>query len=314
MALPDRGLLLDVLKGSLLTAILFLSYVTFPFFGLIAGFFAPLPAFYYQIKSGTKVGFLILAVNLTVFALVADLTVPILYVLQAGFMGFTIPWLLLKWNSPAKAIAVSVGVTFLLAACTAIAYGIFSGIDIQAGIIKGIELSSEQAVAVYGKQGLTPEEMELFTSSIRQAASLMGKTFPALLFVALGHVAVLNTVVIYRLKGRLKLQLPEKESFITFRNTDYLVWVVIAAGFSMFIPNNSVTQGGLNVLIVCGFIYFIQGMAVTFAFFQRASTPSIVRLIFWLALIFQPYIAFAVAVLGLFDTWGNFRTPKTQNL
>jgi hypothetical protein len=44
MALPGRELLLDALKGGVLTLALFLAYVTFPVIGLLPGIFTPLPA------------------------------------------------------------------------------------------------------------------------------------------------------------------------------------------------------------------------------------------------------------------------------
>jgi hypothetical protein len=40
--------------------------------------------------------------------------------------------------------------------------------------------------------------------------------------------------------------------------------------------------------------------------------PTIIRLIAGLLLIFQPFMVLAVAVLGVFDLWGDFRSPKKQ--
>jgi hypothetical protein len=43
--------------------------------------------------------------------------------------------------------------------------------------------------------------------------------------------------------------------------------------------------------------------------------PSFVRLFACLLLLLQPFMALAVAALGIFDLWGDFRSPnKQQNL
>jgi uncharacterized BrkB/YihY/UPF0761 family membrane protein len=47
-------------------------------------------------------------------------------------------------------------------------------------------------------------------------------------------------------------------------------------------------------------------------FFDRFAVQRFVRVIFYILLALQPYLAVAVAVLGIFDLWGNFRTPKQQ--
>jgi hypothetical protein len=36
------------------------------------------------------------------------------------------------------------------------------------------------------------------------------------------------------------------------------------------------------------------------------------RVMLFLMLLFQPYLAALVAALGIFDLWGNFRTPRKQ--
>jgi uncharacterized protein YybS (DUF2232 family) len=82
----------------------------------------------------------------------------------------------------------------------------------------------------------------------------------------------------------------------------------------MLVPHPDTARVALNVLVVAGFIYFLQGLAVVLAFFERISVPSLARVIFWLFLLFQPYLVLAISFLGLFDVWGDFRTPKQKNL
>jgi len=314
MRLPGRELLFDAVKGGVLTLALFLAYVTFPLIGLAGGIFTPLPAIYYYLKRGAVTGVFAFVITLTVLTIMGDVSIPLFYLLQSGLTGIMLPFFYLQGKGAARAIAYSVGINFLLITVLALAYGFWSGTDLQGVLLKGINSSTEQAVALYAKQGLAPEDLEQFTQAIHQAGALIGKVFPALILVALGTIAALNMAIILRIRSKRLPDIPEPEPLLSFRNPDLLVWVVIAAGFALLVPDPDMSRVGLNVLVVCAFIYFLQGLAVVLTFFKRISVPSLARIIFWVALAFQPYLVLAIAIFGLFDIWGDFRTPKQKNL
>jgi uncharacterized protein YybS (DUF2232 family) len=314
MALPGRELLLDALKGGVLTLALFLAYVTFPVIGLLPGIFTPLPAIYYFCKRGAATGVAICIITTAVLLVMGESAVPVLYLLQAGSISLLLPWYYLQGKGTARAIAYPVGINFLLIVALAVAYGFWSGTDLQATLLKGIGHSTEQAIAVYSKQGLSAEDLEMLTQGIRQAGALIARVFPALLLVALGSIAALNMSALFSLAARWLPNLPRPDRFQSFRNPDLLIWVVIVAGFSMLLPQPDLQRAALNLLLVSGFIYFLQGLAVVLAFFQRISVPPLARFIFWLVLTFQPYLVLAIAFLGIFDIWADFRTPKEKNL
>jgi len=54
MNFPDKGMLLDSIKGSVATAALFLAYISLPLAGILPGIFTPLPVMYYSLKSGRQ--------------------------------------------------------------------------------------------------------------------------------------------------------------------------------------------------------------------------------------------------------------------
>jgi uncharacterized protein YybS (DUF2232 family) len=112
-------------------------------------------------------------------------------------------------------------------------------------------------------------------------------------------------------RGRLNLTLGE---FRHFRNDDRLVWLLIASGFALLPDHAIFNRAALNLLLVVLFAYLLQGLAVMAHFFTRFAVPAIGRFMFYLFLLLQPYLLAGVAALGIFDIWGNFRTPKQQNL
>ncbi len=315
MKLPGRELLLDIIKGTVLTLVLFLAYVTFPVFGLLPGIFSSLPGIYYYLKRGAVAGVMII-IPTTIVLLFAggDFSVPLLYLLQSGISALLLPIFYLQGKGTARAIASAVGCNFLLIVALAITYGAWSGVDLHDLIVKGIETSSNQAIAIYEKQGVKGEEIKLLTEGIQQVSQLTGKLFPAILLIGLGSIACLNMMIIFRLSGKMLPNLPKSDDFNSFRNPDLLVWVVITAGFAMLLPYPEVSRVALNLLLVTGFIYFLQGLAVLLSFFQRIAVPAFARFFFWLILAVQPYLMLGIAVLGIFDIWGDFRTPKQKNL
>jgi uncharacterized protein YybS (DUF2232 family) len=314
MGLSGKELALDSIKGGVLTLVLFLAYVTFPVFGLIPGLFAPLPAIFYFFRSGILTGSTIVAITVIALAVMGEPTVPLLYILQSGLISLLLPFFYLQGKGTARAIVYAVGIDFLLIVALAIAYGFWSGVDIQDSMMKGIETSISQAIAVYEKQGVKGDDIKMLTEGMRQAGILIGRIFPSLLLVALGSIASLNLMVLFKMPVRLLPDLPRGEDFRTFKNPEPLVWVVIASGFAMLLPVPEVTRVAFNLLVVTGFVYFLQGLAVLLALFQRMAVPAFARIFFWLFLAFQPYLVLAIAVLGIFDIWGNFRAPKEKNL
>lgn len=314
MQLPGREPLLDAIKGSVLTLALFLAYVTFPLVGLMPGLFTSLPGIFYFLKSGAKTGAAILLLTISTLLLMGDKSLPLLYFFQSGLIAFLLPLFLVRSGSPARSIVSAVGINFLLIVILVIGYGLFSGANLQGLIIKGIETSSSQAIAIYEKQGVQGDDIRLLTDGIRQAGQFVIRVFPALLLVALGMIASLNMLLVFRLlAGRLP-DLPKTKDFSKFRNPDFLIWVVIVAGFSMLLPYPDVSRVALNLLLVTCFAYLLQGMAVITAFFGRFPLPALARIFFWLAVALQPYLLLVVTVLGIFDIWGDFRTPKNKNL
>lgn len=314
MGITGREPLLDAIKGAVLTLALFLAYTSFPVIGLVPGCMAPLPGIYYYLKRGAAAGIAVLLLTLLVLSLLGDHTATLLYILQCGLMSILLPMFYIRGKNLAKSIAYTVGIIFLLIVLLAVGYGVWTGTDLQAYILKGIETSIDQAISVYEKQGLKGDELQMVTQGMKQAGAFIARVFPALMLVGLAAIASLNMMIMFRISERLLPQLAEPDSFHSFKNPELLVWVVIAAGFAMLLPYPSATRVALNLLIVTGFTYFLQGLAVILSLFRKISVPGLVRVIFWLFLAFQPYMALAIAVLGIFDIWGDFRTPREKNL
>ncbi len=157
--------------------------------------------------------------------------------------------------------------------------------------------------------GASPEMIERAAGAMHSAAAL----FPALL--ALASIAGLRLAWAWyhRLAAR-PLGAPPAP-FAGFRFNDHLVWGLIAGlGLSLAPVPEAWQVLGANLLLVLGTLYAVRGLAVFRAQSGRVAGPMIVVLGL-IALFLLPFVVGGLTLLGLADTWLDFRrrlaTPST---
>lgn len=309
-----QGRILDVIKGSVATAALFLAFMFLPLFGMIPGLFAPAPGVFYALKQGRLTGLAIVAVSSALLAAVADPASLVIYLLQAGVMTIALSEFLIRLKGGARSIVYTVAINLACITVAAVLYGALTGADLHAKIIKGVETSINQTATLYQKAGVAGDELKALTDSMHQAGALIVTIYPSLVTVTLGFIAAANLLALSRIANRVRLPIYLGD-FRKYKNPEPLVWLLIAAGFGMLLDQRIVHLASLNILIVLGTLYLVQGTAVIGHFFRIYKIPLFVRIFFCLVFVFQPLMALAVAALGVFDLWGDFRSPgKPQNL
>ena len=303
--------ILNVIKGSVATATLFLAFIFLPVIGMLPGLFAAAPGAYYTLKNGRGTGLALVLATCAILVLLVDPGSVVIYLLQAGVMSLALPEFLLRLKGGARAVVYAVGINLLCMVMAAGLYGFFTGAELHKKVIKGVEGSIAQTAVLYQKAGIKGDDLKALQESMHQAGELIVTIYPALITVSLGLLACLNLILISRVATRVGLPVLLGD-FRKYRNPEPLVWVLIVAGFSMLATADLVYLPALNVLIVVCALYAVQGVAVISHYFNKHAVPKIVRIVSCLFLIFQPFMVLAVAALGVFDLWGDFRSPKQQ--
>jgi uncharacterized protein YybS (DUF2232 family) len=306
-----QGRIFDVIKGSVATATLFLAFMMLPVFGLIPGLFTPAPALFYSMKGGRKSGFCIVAVTCALLVAVADPAAVAIYLLQAGVLSLALTEFLLRLKGGARSTVYAVAINLVILLAAAALYSYLTGADLHAKITHGVQSSIAQTVQLYEKAGIKGDELKGLQESMSQAGALILTVYPALVTVALGILATLNLFLLRQLAARMRMPVYLGD-FKKYKNPEPLVWLLIVAGFSMLIQEETVRLVALNLLIVVCCLYAVQGFAVLSDFFRRFAVPKFFKVFGCLLLLFQPFMVVAVAALGVFDLWGDFRTPKQQ--
>lgn len=310
MVIGDRGILLDVVKGVCLTVAIFVVYLQVPLLGIAAGVIVPLPILYYQLKSGQWiVGVSAALVAALILALSGGFAVSLVYLIQAGLLSVLLAYFLSRGYSNSRAIASAVLSVAATASIAIAGYGIAAGVDFHRQVTMAIKTSFEQTIAFYRARGATGEDVQLLKEGLEQVGALFGQIYPAMFLVTLAAIAGINLLLLRRFRNQAAIKFPES-TLSSFKNPEHLVWGVIAAGFALLISNDAIQVAALNVIVVAGFLYFIQGMAVVMHFFATYSVPVFFRIFFYVLLVLQAYLAVAVMLLGLFDLWADFRRPR----
>ncbi|BCS53151.1 YybS family protein [Geobacter sp. SVR] len=290
---------------------LFAAYIAVPPAGLISGLLAPFPAAFSRFKFGRGTAVTIILGTIALLTSLFGVQTAILYLLQCGMVALIMPELLVRGLGASRSIAWATAAGLGICSMAALAVAVTSGQNPHLLAVKEINDSITHAISLYEKAGIKGEELDLVKQSMAMAAGLIVKIYPALITIALIAISGLNLALLKRSSSRWNFELRIGD-FKDFRNAQLLVWLLIVAGFAMLADTPVITVPALNVLAVLAVLYFLQGLAVITAVLARQAFSGILKAALYLMLLFQPYLSALVAIIGIFDLWGDFRTPRNQ--
>jgi uncharacterized protein YybS (DUF2232 family) len=302
-----RGLLIWVLC----LGILWLAYVggqVHPVAFLLAGVLLPLPVLWVGWRLGSGAALLLaLATVLVIFLLKPGWSV-ILENLGFGellLMGVLIAALQNRGLSTHQAIILTVVGVNLLALLIFLGEAFFAGVGPQALLT---QKSQELLQTLYRVLGDTAGEApgQIFQDfSQADLEKLVPLLLPGLVVVNSGLVAWINVILarqLIRLGGGAQPQPP----LFYWSTPEWLIFVLLGAGFLLLVPLTGVRLLSLNLLMVLALLYFCQGVAVIAAWFNRLGLPPLLRLIAYPLLFLNPLVLLIIT-LGLMDLWLDFR-------
>ncbi|MDK9719122.1 MAG: YybS family protein [Trichlorobacter sp.] len=300
-----------VLIGTLGSGLLFSASLAVPILGFVSAFLAPVPLGLARIKGGSAVaGFSALLATL-LLAILFSPPIGAWYVVQCGLTGLLVPELALKGFRPSRTIIWTTAAGVTLTALVVAAFVISNGINLQLFIQKEITDGINQATRLYEQHsGLPAQDIEVLKQGMQTVGQIMSRIYPALITINLGLINAVMLLLFTRTASKQALAV-NLSPFKEFRTPYPLVWLLIVAGFTMLAPSPLLTTPALNILSVLGVLYFMQGLAVLLTTCERSSFASTLKVLLGVILLTQPYLTVVVTILGIFDYWGDFRTPRT---
>jgi hypothetical protein len=162
--------------------------------------------------------------------------------------------------------------------------------------------SFDQSIALYADIGVSEEGLSELEAGRDNLGRSLLEALPALTAVGSGAVWLVNL----RLAGRW-VPWQQTIGWQTWQTPPWLIWVLIASGFAMFLPGESFSILSRNIFGATLACYFCQGLAIVSYYLQRFGLPRGLRIASYLLIAVQQIVAGLVLVLGIFDFWGDFR-------
>lgn len=134
---------------------------------------------------------------------------------------------------------------------------------------------------------------------------------PALLLINALGVALLNYAGL-RVLGLVSGGPSADKPLLWWEIPQWLVFVLIGAGFLLLLPVPAGQTVGLNLILVLLPLYFLQGLAILAFGLQRLQVPRLFRWLTYLTLLLVKPAAIAVILLGLTDLWLDYRRLHRQ--
>lgn len=238
----------------------------------------------------------------------------LLYFLQFGVMTLALVWFLRHSRRWDHAVAFA-----LLAVIIATLLGLFGYATVQGQgpfamvnqlIGSEIDQTTEFMNRMFAESAATSGEADRLAQAVEQMAEFMRRVYPGMVVLVSG-LLLLGMTGLLRAVSQSRYRIPGPP-FATWKAPEPLVWVLIAAGFTVVLTGGALQTVAMNLLVVLLPVYFLQGLAVIDHFFRRKAVAPALRVIgFILATLVNPLPMFVTGI-GVFDLWFDFRKPREQ--
>jgi len=295
------------------TALLLIGGVTVPPAGVVLIPLVPQPVLSFGFRFGIGWGVGLVVTGMILFIVLAGEELALIYgifalmtLLLFGLLGRLRSIELLVSGIAGVIFALTVGILFYL-------YGSW------AAMVQDFHRSLSQnlaaAMQIHEKMGFPKDSLDLLKERIPQIVETTLQFLPGLLFVSLGLIVLINVVFLCRRFPERRAQWLSVGNFREWKAPEPLVWGLIACGFVLFIPGLELMRiFAVNILLVIGACYFIQGLAIIAYFFHKNNVPRFLRGVTYVLIAFEQIFTLMVVGLGLFDLWGDFRRLRKNNL
>ncbi len=309
--LPGEGVpYRDFFLAVAITAVVFIMVAVITPLGVFGGLLVPLPILYYYSRLGRIFGVLVFSLSLLITLLALgslSRETGFVYFLLLGFLGGALSEVLRKDYSIEKTVLYA-GLLLL-----AMAFAILIWVSLSTGnmpwSVVGTHISAvvQKNIDLYSRTGIPAQHIELIRSNADQITRALIGIFPSVALVGtffLVWVNILEGKWLFRIRG---MWYPSFGDLSRWRIRDKTVWLVVIAGVCVIIPFDTARIVGLNMLIVLVFIYMLQGLAIMSFFFQSKNVPAFLRAFGYFLVFAQQFLLLIVAMVGLIDTWADFR-------
>jgi uncharacterized protein YybS (DUF2232 family) len=311
MMMP-RGLY--VVLGAFAGYLLFGTFAAFGFAAVAMNLLTPLPAAFIGMRFGPAAGGVTVVLTALLILLTSGQTPVLVFLVQFGIPGAALPWLLSRGVAWDKA---TVAVLWAMVAVSICGLLVFSAIEGQSplaltGDLIDREITQTKIVMqeMFAAADLPAEQRKEVGLAVENMAAFLQKAYPGIAITVSG-LMTLGLVLLLSLFARGRYRVPGR-AFPEWKAPEFLVWILIAAGFLVVFVDGRLGTFALNLLVILLPVYFLQGLAVIDCFFRRKAFSLVFRVIGYLLVTLVNPLPIVVTGVGVFDLWADFRKPKKE--
>jgi uncharacterized protein YybS (DUF2232 family) len=306
----QRGLY--VVLANLAGYALFGTFAAFGFAAVAVNLFTPLPAAFVGMRCGSAMGGVTVVLTGLLVLLTAGQASALMYLVQFGLPGATLPWLLNRGIAWDKATVLVLGVMVAICLVGLLGVSTVAGQSPlgMAGDLIDKEINQTKATMqdMFAMADLPTEQKNDAAVALENMAAFLRKAYPGIAITVAG-VMTLGLVFLLSVLARGVYTVPGK-AFSAWKAPEALVWVLIVAGFLVVFVNGLLGTIALNLLVMLLPVYFLQGLAVIDCFFCRKAFSPLLRAIGYLLLTLVNPLPMVVTGIGVFDLWADFRKHR----
>lgn len=297
-----------VLSGIVLTTLIGAASISIPVFGILCFLILPLPALYYRMRLGTQqAAITTLGAFLCLVFFSKGLSPDLFFLAGMLMLGFFMGEFAQRNLPVEKTIGYACGAVFSAGVFSLMVYGNLADLGLGRLVSDYISKNLELTLAFYETIGMPEESIQLLSSAMVQIQYVLIRILPSICAAGLLFSAWLNLLLA---KAMLRESIKDgsfKERLNSWKAPDFLVWGVVGGGLMLLAPSIFLKILGLNGMIVLTMIYFFQGIAIIAFFFEKKKVPLVLRVLLYGTIALQQLFIIAIAAIGLFDVWLNFR-------
>jgi len=186
--------------------------------------------------------------------------------------------------------------------------GIIDHINPYQQLLAALDEGLSRAFNLYQEDsGLPAATLKNIEVVVGQLKTFIPKVLPGLLFTGILYTVWMNQALGNWLLKKKKRDLAPWRDFKEWQLPDHLVWGFILGAASLVFLAGPLHTFGLNVVIVWGALYFLQGLAVLVSLLHRWSLPKPLRFLIYAFFGLQTIGVLLLSIIGLADVWTDFR-------
>jgi uncharacterized protein YybS (DUF2232 family) len=290
-----------VVGAGLVSAVLFSSSLVLPVL-LPFALASPFPLVLQRLRGGLTGGILSAALAAALLAAVFAPGQGVAFALVLALPGLLIGEAMAR----GRGLVRGCGWAFLaLSAEISLALLLASG-PMAENVLQTLEqFRSPQFIEDLKASGLPPEKVTDWTDQIALWRDALSVVFPAAYIIIGGLVVLVNGALVRLYLARRDPGWLEDGEFERVRWPFALVVVFVLSGAAVTLP--PLRPAAYNALLVVGFFFALQGLAVAAFYARRLAGPPFLRGAVVVLVLVNPWAPQILALLGLVDNWIDFR-------